>query len=97
MSESIKIKKGLNYTIITIVLFWCGLIVMSSMYLTIPLISLFTSKLNISSNLSAWTTSIFCIFFAGGCLIYGPLSDRYGRKKIILMGMVLLTVITPMI
>ena len=98
MNESIiKRKKGLNYSLMTMILFWCGLIVMSSMYLTIPLISLFTPTLNISSNLAAWTTSIFCVFFAMGCLVYGPLSDRYGRKKIILLGMVLLTVVTPLI
>lgn len=98
MSESIiKRKKGLNYSLMTMILFWCGLIVMSSMYLTIPLISLFTTTLYISSNLAAWTTSIFCVFFAFGCLVYGPLSDRYGRKKIILIGMVLLTVVTPLI
>jgi predicted MFS family arabinose efflux permease len=97
MNHISKSKNSLNYSLMTIILFWCGLIVMSSMYLTIPLISLFTSTLNVSSNLAAWTTSIFCIFFAGGCLVYGPLSDRYGRKKIILIGMILLTVITPVI
>ena len=97
MDHISKSKKSLNYSLMTVILFWCGLIVMSSMYLTIPLISLFTSTLNVSSNLAAWTTSIFCIFFAGGCLVYGPLSDRYGRKKIILVGMILLTVITPII
>ena len=101
---SIKRKKdlnyqlsGLNYRLMTAVLFWCGLIVMSSMYLTIPLISVFSTSFNISPNDAAWTSTIFCIFFAAGCLVYGPLSDRYGRKKIILVGMVLLTIVSPLV
>lgn len=98
MNKSINnTKSKLNYSIMTIILFWCGLIVMSSMYLTIPLISLYSSTLNVSPNLAAWTSSIFCIFFAVGCLVYGPLSDRYGRKKIILIGMAMLTFVTPLV
>jgi MFS transporter, YNFM family, putative membrane transport protein len=98
MNESLIINKSkLNYSIMTIILFWCGLIVMSSMYLTIPLISLFSATLNVSPSLAAWTSSIFCICFAVGCLVYGPLSDRYGRKKIILIGMAMLTVVTPLV
>ena len=98
MNESLSMNKSkLNYSLMTLILFWCGLIVMSSMYLTIPLISLYSSTLNISPSLAAWTSSIFCIFFAVGCLVYGPLSDRYGRKKIILMGMAMLTVVTPLV
>ena len=98
MNESLsKNNSNSNYSLMTIILFWCGLIVMSSMYLTIPLISLFSSTLNVSSGLAAWTSSIFCIFFAVGCLVYGPLSDRYGRKKIIVIGMTMLTVVTPLV
>lgn len=94
---SIKRKPGLNYRLMTAVLFWCGLIVMSSMYLTIPLISVFSTSFNISPNEAAWTSTIFCIFFAAGCLVYGPLSDQYGRKKIIVIGMGLLTVASPLV
>ncbi|UTB32378.1 MAG: MFS transporter [Methanobacterium sp. ERen5] len=70
---------------------------MASMYLTIPLISVFSTSFNLSPNEAAWTSTIFCLFFAAGCLIYGPLSDRYGRKKIILIGMALLTVVSPLV
>ncbi len=98
MSGSVNnIKSSLNYPLMTTILFWCGLIVMSSMYLTIPLISVFSPLLHISANGAAWTSSIFCICFAVSCLVYGPLSDRYGRKKIILLGMGLLAVVTPLV
>ncbi len=98
MSESSILKKSsLNYNLITLILFWCGLIVMSSMYLTIPMISVFSSTLNVSSNVTAWTSTIFSIFFAIACLIYGPLSDQYGRKKIMLIGLGMLAVVSPLV
>lgn len=34
------------------------------------------------------TITIFLIGFSLGMLIYGPLSDRYGRKKLLLIGMI---------
>ena len=90
-------KSNLNYNLAILILFWCGLIVMSSMYLTIPMISMFSTSLNVSSNVTAWTSTIFCIFFAIGCLIYGPLSDQFGRKKIILIGLGMLTIVSPLV
>jgi MFS transporter, YNFM family, putative membrane transport protein len=96
LSES-TFRSSLNYSIITLILLWCGLVVMSSMYLTIPLTAIFSTLLNVSSNEAVWTSSIFAIFFAIGCLFYGPLSDRYGRKKIIMIGLILLTIVTPMV
>ena len=96
MSES-KINSSSNYSLMTLILFWGGLVVMSSMYLTIPLISLFSTLFNVSSNVAVWTSSIFAIFFAIGCLFYGPLSDRYGRKKVMVVGLCLLTIVTPIV
>ena len=96
MSES-KINNSSNYSLMTLILFWSGLVVMSSMYLTIPLISLFSTLFNVSSNVAVWTSSIFAIFFAIGCLFYGPLSDRYGRKKVMVIGLCLLTIVTPIV
>ena len=96
LSETLQ-KSNLNYKLATLILFWCGLIVMSSMYLTIPMISVFSTSLGVSSNVTAWTSTVFCIFFAIGCLVYGPLSDQFGRKKIILIGLGMLTVISPLV
>lgn len=40
------------------------------------------------------TITIFLIGFSVGMLIYGPLSDRYGRKKLLIMGMLIYVVST---
>ncbi|MEG2042895.1 MAG: MFS transporter, partial [Hafnia sp.] len=35
------------------------------------------------------TITLFLIGFSAGMLVYGPLSDRFGRKKLLLIGMVI--------
>ncbi|WP_141432272.1 MFS transporter [Bacillus sp. 03113] len=81
----------------TAILFWCGLVVVSSLYLTIPLISIFSNEFNVSVATAAWTSSAFSLFYGVSSLIYGPLSDRYGRKQIILLGLIMLTVVSPIL
>ncbi|MDX6151556.1 MFS transporter [Marinococcus sp. PL1-022] len=75
-------------------LFWSGLIVMSSLYMTIPLIPTFSEAFHISAGEAAWAGSIFSIFFAAGCLLYGPLSERVGRKRTIVAGLLVLAAVT---
>lgn len=83
-----------NYSLMTAILFWCGLVVVSSVYLTIPLASIFNDVFDSTATQSAWTSSAFSLFYAIGCLFTGPLSDRYGRKRVILFGLVTLAIIT---
>lgn len=86
-----------NFSFITGILFWCTLVVVSCVYLTIPLITIFADAFKVSSSQAAWAGSAFSFAFAGGGLFFGVLSDRYGRKKLMLSGLLLLTVITPLI
>ncbi|MNI22712.1 Inner membrane transport protein YnfM [compost metagenome] len=83
-----------NYSLMTAILCWSGMVVMSSLYVTLPLISLFSDLFGISSTQAAVAGSIFSLGFAIGCLIYGALSDKYGRKKVIFIGLIALTVIS---
>lgn len=69
-----------NYSLMTAILFWCGLVVVSSLYLTIPMISIYAETFNVSVSQAAWTGSVFSLFYSIGFLFFGPLSDRYGRK-----------------
>jgi predicted MFS family arabinose efflux permease len=78
----------------TFVLFWTGLVVMISLYVTIPLISVFSSFFKTSSNEAAWTGSAFSLFFAIGCIFYGFISERFGRKKVIVIGLGTLSIVS---
>lgn len=95
MSRFIKPSVGSpNYSIMTIILCWSGMAVMSSLYVTLPLISMFADIFNITLTQAAATGSVFSLGFAMGCLIYGALSDKYGRKKVIFIGLIALTMIS---
>ncbi|MCZ8519486.1 MULTISPECIES: MFS transporter [Paenibacillus] len=86
-----------NFPFLTGILFWCSLLVVSSVYVTIPLVQLFAEAFQASPSEAAWAGSAFSFAFAGGGLFFGVLSDRFGRKRMMLSGLILLTVITPLI
>ncbi|MEB1809168.1 MAG: MFS transporter [Bacillaceae bacterium] len=86
-----------SYTLITVVLVWCGLVVLSSMYITIPLISVFSASFEVSLQKAALTGSVFSLFYALGCLIFGALSDRFGRKAFLMIGICSITIVTLLI
>ncbi|GEN87571.1 MFS transporter [Oceanobacillus sp. FSL W8-0428] len=83
-----------KYSLLTAILFWCGLVIVASNYLTIPLMSIFSEDFHTSMANTAWTGSAFSLCYAIGCLFTGPLSDRYGRKQVMLTGLVILTMVT---
>ena len=96
MNNNILINKSdeKNYAVITLILFWSGLVIMSSLYITIPLISVFSQLFSVELSKSVWTSTSFSLCFAISCLFHGPLSDKYGRKKIIVGGLMALTIIS---
>ncbi|AKN30876.1 MFS transporter [Clostridium carboxidivorans P7] len=83
-----------SYSLITLILFWSGLVIMSSLYVTIPLVSTFSQIFSVEVSKAVWSSSGFSLCFAIGCLCHGPLSDRYGRKKVIIIGLSALTIIS---
>jgi MFS transporter, YNFM family, putative membrane transport protein len=87
-------KRSYNYPLMTTILFWCGLVVLSSMYVTIPLATVMSDTFHKSVTQVAWLASSYSICYAIGCLLYGPFSDRYGRKIFLVTSISLLTVIT---
>ncbi|GIO27198.1 MFS transporter [Ornithinibacillus bavariensis] len=100
MAETISLSnewKRPPYSWLTFMLFWCALIVVSGAYVTTPLLHVFESEFQVSKTMSAWTSSSFSFFYAIGFLLFGPLSDRIGRKTVILIGLLSLAITTPLI
>ncbi len=94
MGISKEVNSERNYTIMTAVLCWAGMVVMSSLYVTIPLTALFSDLFKVSLAQSAATGSIFSVGFAIGCLLFGAISDKYGRKKVIFIGLLALSIVS---
>ncbi|MBE0341840.1 MFS transporter, partial [Paenibacillus sp. 28ISP30-2] len=84
----------LPYAWMTVILCWSAIAVMSSLYVTIPLVPLFADIFGKTLAEAAIPGSIFSLGFAAGCLVYGGLSDRFGRKQIIVTGLFALTIIS---
>lgn len=96
-AESLDYAKLGNIHIITFALFWTGLVVLCSLYMTIPLLPVFSESYHLSLSQAAWAGSIFSICFAVGCLFFGAVSDRYGKKKVMTTGLLALAVVTFLI
>lgn len=46
---------------------------------------------NVSADLANLTLILFFVFFAAGTLLWGPLSDKYGRRPVLLIGLSIYT------
>lgn len=89
----IKIRSEHDIVII-LVLFFSALFVLSAVYFTVPIIDELKLAWNINNVEAAWSSSVFSICFAVGCLIYGPISNYFGRKPVIVIGLISLSIIT---
>ncbi|WP_274652081.1 MFS transporter [Paenibacillus humicola] len=72
----------------------CGLVVIANVYTMIPITGDVAQALHASIGRTVWSSSMFSIWYAVGFLVFGPLSHRFGRKQIIVSGLLLLTLTT---
>lgn len=71
-----------------------GMLVVSQLYVTIPLFPLFAKLLGISSAAASFAGSGFGFAYAAGFLVFGPLSDRVGRRAVLAPGLFALAITT---
>jgi predicted MFS family arabinose efflux permease len=71
-----------------------GLLVVGQMYAVIPLLPAMAKAWSTTSSAATWTATAFGLAYAFGFLVSGPLSDRFGRRRVIVAGLALLTVAT---
>ena len=83
-----------NYLMIRLLLFGAALLILSSLYVTVPLLPVFVDQFHIGAGKAALAGTAFSLFFAMGCLVYDPLSSRVGRKRTMIIGLAVLTVAT---
>ncbi|MDW7675084.1 MAG: MFS transporter [Bacillota bacterium] len=73
---------------------FCGLVVVSGLYITVPITTEIESIFSTTTVSAAFSTSVFSTGYALGVLVFGPLSDRIGQKKVMTGGMVALAIVT---
>jgi predicted MFS family arabinose efflux permease len=86
-----------NAPLIIALLSLTGLLVSSQLYLTIPLTGTLGKTFGLSPATTSWAGSVYGFGYALGFLIAGPLSDRYGAKKVLVPGLALLALSTLMV
>ena len=77
------------------VLVCSALLVLSQLYLAIPLAPVVAEVLGRGGSATAAALgTTYALAYGLGFLIFGPLSDRYGRKPILVPGMAVLAIVT---
>nr|WP_225955177.1 MFS transporter [Kibdelosporangium phytohabitans] len=71
-----------------------GLLVVGQMYLVLPLLPAMAQDWHTTATAATWTATSFGFAYAAGFLITGPLSDLYGRRRVVVTGLGVLAVAT---
>ncbi|WP_394136705.1 MFS transporter [Cytobacillus oceanisediminis] len=71
----------------SIILTVTGIFVASNIYTLIPIYGDIADSFNVNENYIVGGGSLFAIFYAAGLLYFGPASDTFGRRKIIIIGL----------
>ncbi|MBM6617141.1 MFS transporter [Bacillus suaedaesalsae] len=69
-----------------------GMFVACNIYTLIPIYTVISSEWEVTTSSLTWASTSFTLLYAVGLLIFGPLSDKLGRKEIIVPGMFLFSI-----
>lgn len=81
----------------TILLVWCSVAVLSSLYGVIPLFSVFELEFHAPMTATAWTGTAFSLGYMLGCIGFGAFMDRFGTRPVLISGLFMLAIVTPLI
>lgn len=74
-----------------------ALTVVTQLYILLPVVNVLNQILKTNSGQTGLLTTFFGIFYAMGFLLWGVMSDKYGREKVIVIGLTGLGIITAII
>ncbi|MBF6193258.1 MFS transporter [Nocardia implantans] len=71
-----------------------ALLATGQMYVPIPLFTAMQADWHVGPGVMTWIISAFAFGYAGGFVLFGPLSDRYGHRRVLVTGMLVAAVVT---
>jgi len=90
---NIKTERDAPLSLLTLLVI-CALSVVSLLYLPVPILALLAKDYGITGTQAASSLSAFGFAYATGFLIFGALSDRLGRKMVMVCGLIALAIVT---
>lgn len=79
---------------VTILFTFIALTVVGQIYMPVPILRAISEDFNVSLSLAGMISSAFSIGYSAGFLFFGPLSDRFGKKVVLLTSFTLFTIVT---
>ena len=89
MAENIKKQKFLGKNGLIVFITLMNMFIPLSTDLYLPALPTMSTYFGVSSALTNLTLVSFFFFYAVGTLFWGPMSDKYGRKKVLIVGTIL--------
>jgi predicted MFS family arabinose efflux permease len=74
-----------------------AVLVSGQLYVVIPLLHDMAAGWGASTGALTWLVTAFGIGYGVGFLVFGPLSDRFGRRRLLLLGLPLAAVTTALV
>nr|QZD57855.1 MFS transporter [Glycomyces sp. TRM65418] len=71
-----------------------ALLATGQMYTPIPMFSAMEASWNVGLGSMTWIISAFAFGYAGGFVLFGPMADRFGRKRVLIAGLLAAGVVT---
>jgi len=71
-----------------------ALLATGQMYTPIPMFSAMEASWDVGVGAMTWIISAFAFGYAGGFLLFGPMADRFGHKRVLITGLIAAGVIT---
>ncbi|GGL80466.1 MFS transporter [Streptomyces fumigatiscleroticus] len=75
-----------GFTVRLVALVAMAFAIPAQLYLAIPVAGGIQKAFGVSAGAAAWTGSAFSLAYAVGFLVFGPLSDRVGRRPVLALG-----------
>ncbi|MGO4834387.1 MFS transporter, partial [Rhizobiaceae sp. 2RAB30] len=75
----------------------CGFLVVGQLYVTVPLTAGVAARFGVEPAQAAMVGAAFGIAYAAGFLFFAPLSDHFGRRRMILIGLTATALATTLV
>ncbi|MEV2270780.1 MFS transporter [Nonomuraea africana] len=95
LSRAVPVTPAFAPTLTVFVL--TALLVSGQLYVVIPLLPDMANGWGADPGALTWLVTAFAIGYAVGFLLFGPLSDRIGRRRLLMVGMPLAAVATALV